>query len=72
MIECAELHVMFMASGESGVDQLVEIMNVLGTPSKEEISIMNPGYTEYKFPQFKPHSLQKRLGNVPEDALDLV
>ena len=37
--------------GESGVDQLVEIIKVLGTPTKEEIHAMNPNYTEFKFPQ---------------------
>ena len=37
--------------GESGVDQLVEIIKVLGTPTLEEIQAMNQNYTEYKFPQ---------------------
>ena len=36
--------------GESGVDQLVEIIKILGTPSKEEILAMNPDYNEYRFP----------------------
>ncbi len=39
--------------GESGVDQLVEIIKVLGTPTKEELLAMNPNYTEFKFPQVK-------------------
>jgi hypothetical protein len=39
--------------GESGVDQLVEIIKILGTPSREQIKSMNPSYTEYKFPQIK-------------------
>jgi glycogen synthase kinase 3 beta len=30
--------------GESGVDQLVEIIKVLGTPSREQIRQMNPNY----------------------------
>ncbi|CAN1305907.1 Shaggy-related protein kinase kappa [Linum perenne] len=51
--------------GESGVDQLVEIIKVLGTPTREEIKCMNPNYTEFKFPQIKPHPwhkvFQKRL-----------
>merc|ERR1711934_37390 len=34
--------------GESGVDQLVEIIKILGTPSREEILAMNPKYTEYR------------------------
>ncbi|GAA0166288.1 non-receptor serine/threonine protein kinase [Lithospermum erythrorhizon] len=59
--------------GESGVDQLVEIIKVLGTPTREEIRCMNPNYTEFKFPQIKPHPwhkvFQKRL---PPEAVDLV
>jgi len=59
--------------GESGVDQLVEIIKVLGTPSKEEIQAMNPNYTEFKFPQIKPHPWTKvfRSRTTP-DAIDLV
>ncbi|TVU03783.1 hypothetical protein EJB05_50671, partial [Eragrostis curvula] len=59
--------------GESGVDQLVEIIKVLGTPTREEIKCMNPNYTEFKFPQIKAHPwhkvFQKRL---PHEAVDLV
>ena len=39
--------------GETGVDQLVEIIKVLGTPTKEEVEAMNPNYTEFKFPQVR-------------------
>jgi len=41
--------------GESGVDQLVEIIKVLGTPTREEIDTMNPNYMEFKFPQIRAH-----------------
>lgn len=41
--------------GDSGVDQLVEIIKVLGTPTREQIREMNPNYTEFKFPQIKSH-----------------
>lgn len=41
--------------GDSGVDQLVEIIKVLGTPTREQIREMNPNYTEFKFPQIKCH-----------------
>jgi serine/threonine protein kinase len=34
--------------GESGVDQLVEIIKVLGTPTREQIRDMNPSYTEVR------------------------
>jgi len=60
--------------GESGVDQLVEIIKVLGTPTKEEIQAMNSNYTEYKFPPIKGHPWTKvfRSRNVPQDAIDLI
>lgn len=45
--------------GESGVDQLVEIIKVLGTPTRDELMAMNPNYTEFKFPQIKPHPWHK-------------
>ncbi|CEG70470.1 Putative Pkinase-domain-containing protein [Rhizopus microsporus] len=59
--------------GESGVDQLVEIIKVLGTPSREQIELMNPNYTDHKFPLIKPHPLSKifRLRTPPE-AIDLM
>lgn len=48
--------------GESGIDQLVEIIKVLGTPTKEQIRTMNPNYMEHKFPQIKPHPFNKVSG----------
>ncbi|XP_046431396.1 glycogen synthase kinase-3 beta isoform X5 [Neodiprion virginianus] len=47
--------------GDSGVDQLVEIIKVLGTPTREQIREMNPNYTEFKFPQIKSHPWQKLM-----------
>jgi len=59
--------------GESGVDQLVEIIKVLGTPSREEIQEMNHTYTEYKFPPVKGHPWQKVFrSKTPQEAIDLV
>ena len=49
--------------GDSGVDQLVEIIKVLGTPTREQIKEMNPHYTEFKFPQIKPHPWNKVTKN---------
>jgi len=59
--------------GESGVDQLVEIIKVLGTPTRDELMAMNPNYTEFKFPQIKPHPWHKvfRSRTSPE-AIDFV
>jgi serine/threonine protein kinase len=39
--------------------QLVEIIKVVGTPTREEIQAMNPNYTEFKFPQIKAHPWTK-------------
>lgn len=59
--------------GESGVDQLVEIIKVLGTPKAEEIHAMNPNYTEFKFPQIKAHPWSKVFHKrMPADAVELV
>ncbi|KAI7748438.1 hypothetical protein M8C21_007596 [Ambrosia artemisiifolia] len=59
--------------GDSGVDQLVEIIKVLGTPTREEIKCMNPNYKEYKFPQIKAHPWHKILHKrTPPEAVDLV
>jgi glycogen synthase kinase 3 beta len=43
--------------GESGIDQLVEIIKILGTPSKDQIAAMNASYVEHRFPLIKPHPL---------------
>jgi len=59
--------------GDSGVDQLIEIIKILGTPSKEEIRAMNPNHTSFKFPQIKPHPWTKVFrGKAPASAIDLV
>ena len=36
--------------GDSSVDQIVEIIKVLGTPSAEEIKLMKGNGTQFKFP----------------------
>ena len=36
--------------GDSNVDQLVEIIKVLGTPTAEQIKSMNPSYQNFRFP----------------------
>lgn len=62
--------------GESCVDQLVEIIKVLGTPTKEEIVAMNSSYTElFKYPVIKPHPWSKVMAKckgVTNDSLDLL
>jgi len=59
--------------GDSGVDQLVEIIKVLGTPTREEISSMNPNYTEFKFPQIKACQWRKVFrSKTPDDAMNFI
>ncbi|GFS49366.1 hypothetical protein NPIL_411071 [Nephila pilipes] len=59
--------------GDSGVDQLVEIIKVLGTPTKEQIREMNKNYTEFRFPQIKAHPWQKVFrARTPPEAIELV
>mmetsp|Transcript_26447 Transcript_26447/g.74881 ORF Transcript_26447/g.74881 Transcript_26447/m.74881 type:complete len:348 (-) Transcript_26447:78-1121(-) len=59
--------------GGSGVDQLVEIIKVLGTPSREEIEAMNRYYTEFKFPQIRAHPWETLFrSGTSEEGIDLV
>ncbi|KAL3814867.1 hypothetical protein ACJIZ3_016135 [Penstemon smallii] len=59
--------------GESSIDQLVEIIKVLGTPTREEIKCMNPNYTDFKFPHIKAHPWHKVFNKkLPHEAMDLV
>lgn len=59
--------------GETSVDQLVEIIKVLGTPTREEIEQMNKSYTDFKFPNIKPHPWSRLFrSHTPPEAIDLV
>lgn len=59
--------------GESGVDQLVEIIKVLGTPTREMIHTMNPNYSEFKFPSIKAHPWSKVFrSRTPIEAIELI
>eukprot|EP00299_Pterocystis_sp_00344_P012068 c5742_g1_i1.p1 GENE.c5742_g1_i1~~c5742_g1_i1.p1 ORF type:complete len:371 (-),score=42.79 c5742_g1_i1:126-1238(-) len=59
--------------GESGVDQLVEIIKVLGTPLREDIRAMNQNYTDFTFPQIKPEPWYQVFSpQTPPEAIDLI
>ncbi|GAB4830624.1 Shaggy- protein kinase NtK-1 [Ancistrocladus abbreviatus] len=59
--------------GVSGVDLLVEIIKISGTPMREEIKCMNPNYTEFKFPQIEAQPWHKIFHKrIPPEAMDLV
>jgi glycogen synthase kinase 3 beta len=60
--------------GESAVDQIVEIIKILGTPNKNQILAMNPEYNEFRFPIIKPLGWSKVFNNrtLPESFYDLM
>lgn len=47
--------------GESSIDHLIEIIKVLGTPTKTQVIDMNPSYdlNDYKFPKVKKREWNK-------------
>ncbi|CEM10291.1 unnamed protein product [Vitrella brassicaformis CCMP3155] len=60
-------------AGETSVDQLVKIIQTMGTPTREQMQAMNPNYTEFRFPDVKPRPWQKVFGSgVPAEGLDLI
>merc|ERR1719419_588063 len=65
--------------GGSGVDQLVEIIKVLGAPSRADILAMNPSYKQFNFPHVKAtpwstvfRSITYKKQPVPDSAIDLI
>ena len=52
--------------GDSNIGQLVEIIKILGTPSKTEVVNMNPDYDldEYKFPKVKTKLWKELFPNI--------
>lgn len=64
-----------MFPGESGVDQLVEIIKVLGTPTREQMRAMNRNYTEFRFPVIRARSWTRIFSSsmrTPPEAARLV
>jgi len=59
--------------GQSKEHQLIEIVKVLGTPTRTQIKLMNPNHKMYKFAQIKGHSWSTIFrGKAPADAMDLI
>mmetsp|Transcript_12879 Transcript_12879/g.19391 ORF Transcript_12879/g.19391 Transcript_12879/m.19391 type:complete len:355 (-) Transcript_12879:347-1411(-) len=65
--------------GESSLDQIVEIMRVLGKPRKEQLGSLSKNYSSFKFPDVQAlpwrKIYEKRLNlgfPLPEDALRLL
>jgi len=59
--------------GENSTDQLVEIIKILGTPTKQQIHSMNASFSGYKFPQIKSFPWHTIFPNtVPSIAIDFI
>ncbi|OMJ74655.1 hypothetical protein SteCoe_26366 [Stentor coeruleus] len=53
-------------AGENGIDQLVEILRLLGTPTRVQMKDMNPFFEGYKFPHVKVKSWNQVLEHADE------
>eukprot|EP00802_Teleaulax_amphioxeia_P009795 Tamp_09816.p1 GENE.Tamp_09816~~Tamp_09816.p1 ORF type:complete len:634 (+),score=94.30 Tamp_09816:190-1902(+) len=59
--------------GESNVDQLVEIIRIKGTPTKDEMLCMNCNLAEFNFPKIPDHTWQNVFrSRATPDCLDLI
>lgn len=60
-------------AGETGADQLIEIIRVLGTPSRDDIRAMNPQYKEFPISTIQPLPWNRVFPlNTPANAIDLI
>ncbi|KAL4469797.1 hypothetical protein ABPG72_022117 [Tetrahymena utriculariae] len=55
--------------GENAVEQLVEIIKILGTPTKEQVQKMNPQHNQFNFPSIKPTSWTKIFAKQKPDPM---
>ncbi|GAA5908679.1 hypothetical protein JCM8208_002185 [Rhodotorula glutinis] len=58
--------------GQDAVSQLVEIIQVLGTPTRREVLAMHPHYAEHDFALVEPVPLSSLLPHASLEALDLL
>ncbi|KAI8874339.1 Pkinase-domain-containing protein [Ramicandelaber brevisporus] len=59
--------------GDSSIDQLVEIIKILGTPTRDQIRALNPAYIDHRFPQIHAHTLSRMFSTrMPESAIKLL
>ncbi|CDR97252.1 protein kinase domain containing protein, putative [Babesia bigemina] len=62
-----------MFAGDTSVDQLVKIIQVLGTPTIEQMHAMNPNYTNVTFPNIRAADLSRVFPrNTPAVAIEFV
>jgi glycogen synthase kinase 3 beta len=60
--------------GENTIDQLLQIIKILGTPDAEQLSYLNRNNTLncYQFPPVKPYSLTKLFSGKPKEIINLL
>ncbi len=60
--------------GENSLDHLLEVIKVVGTPTKQEVLEMNPCYdiSEFDLPVIKRKSLTKLFPRADPALIDLV
>jgi serine/threonine protein kinase len=59
-------------TGKDGINQLVEIIKVLGTPTSAELQAMNPHYPEYKFtPEIPKIPWEQMFPRLAKDRLTM-
>lgn len=59
--------------GESTVDQLLQIIKVLGTPDSDQLSHLNKNNTlNYQFPVVKPYAINKIFAGKPKELIHLL
>jgi serine/threonine protein kinase len=58
----------------SSIDHLIEVIKVLGTPTKSQVKEMNPDYDlkDYKFPNIKSKSFAKVIISLFRYFLTLI
>jgi glycogen synthase kinase 3 beta len=61
-------------AGETSIDQIIEIIKVLGTPTKRQIKQMNSDYNNYTFPIIRCYTYEDvfKGKNVSYDFIDLL
>lgn len=62
--------------GETSVDQLVKVIQLLGAPTRAQMQAMNQQYANFHFPDLRPRDISQTIpnpeGRIPQSAYDLL
>ena len=59
-------------AGETGIDQLIEIIKLLGTPTKNQMKNMNSFFDGYKFPHVKVKTWEQSFDVCDAQTIDFL